>query len=104
MDQDLIKRRAYIVFELTKEILMEGVENDSYAEAYRFSYLILRGPRKFLETFKNGELLLNFDLISAGYFMLRFDLAGERGLNSEEGKIILNHNEEVQRLLSPVRR
>ncbi|MDD4976751.1 MAG: hypothetical protein PHY93_20515 [Bacteriovorax sp.] len=97
---EITRRRASTVFELTKERLLDGDENESISEAYRFSYLVLRGPRIFLGIFGDGDLYLDFDKINNGYFMLRFDLYGKKGLSEEEEQIIDIHNEETRRLSS----
>lgn len=97
---EITKRRAYGVFELTKERLLEGDEDESCSEAYRFSYLVLRGPKKFLNAFGAGNLFLDLDAISSTYFMLRFDLVGPKGLTAEEEHVIYIHNEEVGKFLS----
>jgi hypothetical protein len=97
---EITRRRAYTVFELTKEQLLDGDENESISEAYRFSFLVTRGARKFLDTFGVQDLFLDFEKVSDGYFMLRFDLVGAKGLSDEEEHIIYIHNKEVQELLS----
>jgi hypothetical protein len=93
--EDITKRRAYIVFETLKEELMEGGGTDLQAEAFRFSFLILRGSSVFLSTFGIGNLFLHYDSISEIYFLLRFDLPGAIGLSDEEEQLILVHNKAV---------
>ena len=93
--KEITKRRAYIIFEILKEELMEGGGTDLQAEAFRFSFLILRGSSVFLSTFGIGNLFLNYDSISEIYFLLRFDLPGGMGLSDEEEQLILIHNKAV---------
>ncbi len=97
---EITKRRAYTVFELTKERLLDGDEDESISETYKFSYLLLRGPRVFLDTFGAGDLYLQFDKINDGYYQLRFDLFGPKGLTAEEENVIYQHNDEVRDLLN----
>ena len=93
--EELTRRRAYIVFEALKDELMEGGGTDLQAEAFRFSFLILRGTRAFLHSFGLGSLYLDYDKISEIYFVLRFDLPGPKGLSDEEERLIYIHNREV---------
>lgn len=93
--KEITRRRAYLVFETLKEELMEGGGTDLQAEAFRFSFLILRGSSVFLRTFGIGNLFLHYDSISEIYFLLRFDLPGEIGLSDEEEQLILVHNQAV---------
>ena len=97
---EITKRRAFTVFELTKERLLDGDEDDSISESYRLSFLILRGAGKFLEIFgENDSLYLDYDKISDGYFKLRFNLIGSKGLTENEEQIISIHNQETSELL-----
>ncbi len=95
---EITKRRAYVIFELLKEELMEGNGTEIQAEAFRFSFLILRGSYAFLNTFGLGNLFLDYDKISEIYFAFRCDLPGVRGLSDEEEQLISIHNGEVAEL------
>lgn len=95
LDEELAKRRAYVVFETLKDELIEGGGTDTQVEAFRFSFLILRGGRAFLQSFGLGCLYLDYDKISEVYFVLRFALPGPKGLSEEEERLIYIHNKEV---------
>ncbi len=97
---EVMKIRAFAVFEITKELLLDGDEDEEISEVYRFSFLILRGAGKFLEVFgESDNLYLDYDKISDGYFKLRFDLVGPKGLTEKEEQIIYIHNQETSELL-----
>lgn len=97
MDKTLFERSKKI-FELTSELLMEDEGDDVQGEAYRFSYLILRGPKSFKKTFQDGTLYLDQNKISDSYWSWRFDIPGTKGLMREEEDIILHHNKQVDAL------
>lgn len=96
--EEITKRRAYIVFEALKDELMEGGGTELQAEAFRFSFLVLKGAKAFLESFGVGSLYLDYDKISEIYYILRFDLPGAKGLSDEEEKILYVHNRAVMEL------
>ena len=97
---DITKRRAFAVFELSKERLLDGDEDESISEAYRFAFLTLRGAGKFLEIFgASDNLYLDYDKVSDGYFKLHNDLVGPKGLTDQEEQVILIHNQEASELL-----
>lgn len=100
MADEMTKRRAFIVFEALKDELIDGGGSELQAEAFRFSFLVLRGGRAFLRSFGLGNLYLDYDKISEIYFALRFDLPGAKGLSDEEERILIIHNREVMDLES----
>lgn len=69
-------------------------------QAYRFCYLLLRGPRQFFDAFHHGELHFNLEAIEEVYWEFRSEIEGG-GLLHEEKTIILDHNLAVDALLAP---
>jgi hypothetical protein len=94
----LIIQRAKLVSDLTTKLLMEDEGDDVQGEAYRFSFLVLRGPKSFRQAFQIGKLYLDREKIYDGYWAWRFDIPGVRGLSQDEAIIIEHHNEMVQAL------
>ena len=94
----LIMHRAKLVNELSSKLLMEDEEVDVQGEAYRFTYLILRGPKSFRQAFQEGKLYLDREKIYDGYWGWRFDIPGVSGLSAEEASIIDHHNGMVRNL------
>jgi|GEM_PF-5762234 len=69
--------------------------NFEKGQAYRFTYLTLKGPRAFLQTFQYGELKLDRDSIQSVYWELRGEITGPGQLLPEEEEMIARHNAEV---------
>ncbi|MGK5083740.1 hypothetical protein WDW37_10590 [Bdellovibrionota bacterium FG-1] len=93
--RDLIRRRAETLFPILRDELLEVPESPELGEAYRFVYLLLRGPRAFLSAFQNGELTLDLESIEEVYWSYRSHLPGMTGLMNEERLIIRDHNTEA---------
>jgi hypothetical protein len=98
MNQSTIQR-AKLVSELSSKLLMEDEGDDIQGEAYRFAYLILRGPKSFRQAFQDGKLYLDKEKVYDGYWGWRFDIPGVRGLAADEVIIIDYHNEMVSALV-----
>jgi len=94
----LIIQRAKLISELTCKLLMEDEGDDIQGEAYRFSFLVLRGPKSFRQAFQAGKLYLDKEKIHDAYWAWRFDVPGTRGLSQEEASIIDYHNQMVRQL------
>jgi hypothetical protein len=91
-------QRAKMVFELSSKLLMDDEGDDIQGEAYRFAFLVLRGPKSFKQAFSGGRLSLDKDKVYDGFWGWRFDIPGTRGLSSEEASMIDFHNQRVQEL------
>ena len=94
----LIIQRAKLISELTCKFLMEDEGDDIQGEAYRFTFLVLRGPKSFRQAFQSGKLYLDREKIYDGYWGWRFDIPGTRGLSQEEASMIDYHNQMVREL------
>ena len=95
-----MKERMQILFDLTKDYLLEVDASDyDIGEAYKFSYVVLRGPRNFLNAFREGELSLDPEAIRNTLARFRRDLPDQYpDFYHEEEKFIDKHNYEVQKL------
>ena len=91
--------RAKRIYQLSSEILVEK-EDAIQAEAYKFCYLLLRGPKQFKYAFDAGDLRLDKSKINDGYWEWRFDIPGPKGLTDEESRLIEFHNQQVEMLNS----
>lgn len=94
----LVLQRAKKVYELSGQLLIEDESDDIQGEAYRYAFLLLRGPKSFRHAFEEGVLYLEMDKIRDAFWGWRFDLPGVRGLTQEEMDLIDFHNEQVSRL------
>lgn len=94
----IVIQRAKKVFGLSSQLLMEDEADEIQGEAYRFSYLLLKGPKNFKSTFEEGVLYLDKEMIRQAFWSWRFDLPGTRGLSQDEMDLIDFHNEQVSRL------
>lgn len=94
----LISQRAKRIYELSSQLLLEDETDDVQGEAYRFSYLVLRGPKSFKKAFEHGRLDLEAEKIRDAFWAWRFDLQGPKGLTQEEMDLIDFHNEQVEGL------
>ena len=90
-----IAQRAKRVSELCSQLLIEDEGDEVQVEAYRFTYLVLRGPKSFRHTFQAGSLYLDRGKIQDACWAWRFDIPGARGLTQEEVRMIDYHNEMV---------
>lgn len=98
MMNQLTVQRAKMVSDLSRKLLMEDEADEIQGEVYRFSYLVLRGPKNFRQAFREGMLYLDREKVYDGYWGWRFDIPGERGLTQDEVSIIDYHNEMVRAL------
>lgn len=94
----LIKQRALKIYELSRQLLMEDESDDVQGEAYRYSYLVLSGPKSFKHSFEDGRLYLEAEKIRDAFWGWRFDLPGPRGLTEDELALVEFHNEQVKQL------
>jgi hypothetical protein len=92
------KIRAQQIFTLVTELLINGEEDDSIFEAYKYSFLILNRPGAFLARFGRSDAYINVTLVQDGFFKLRRRISGEVGLSEIEFAVLDQHNNEVCRL------
>lgn len=98
--KQLIASRAKRLFPFVHNYLRYEDEADpSFGAAFKFAWLLLKGPRDYLRTFGSGELMIDADLVDDLYFQYRHELPGRPGLMNEEKIIVRDHNFEVKKYL-----
>jgi hypothetical protein len=76
----------------------------SFGQAYRFVYLLLRGPKAYLEAFREGgDLKIDLEEIREVWWAYRSDLPGSPGLTNDEAIIVCDHNVAVDEHLAALR-
>ncbi len=96
--KDLIERRAHALARICERILNFEDETDEVAGAgFRWAYLILRRPRKYLEAFQAGDLRIDPSLLTDAIWHFQEQLPGPNGLLPEEREILKQHNDESAR-------
>lgn len=96
MNKEQIQRRAQQIGKIAQNILLYEDETDeSAANAFKFSYLLLRRPKKFLENFRDGDLRIDPQLLRDFIWQFQDDIDSPNGLLQEEHEILRHHNEEA---------
>lgn len=96
--KEKIKRRGLEMLHITQRILLEDESSFEIGEAYKFAFLLLRRPRKYLETFEVGELEIDVKAVAEVYWHYGGELSYSPGILYEERLIIAQHNEAVAKL------
>ncbi len=93
--KSLIERRALQLAKICEHILLNDNEADDFAGAgFRWGYLILRRPHKYLSNFKDGDLRIDPNTLNEAFWYFDEHIEGPNGLMPEEQLILVNHNEE----------
>ena len=95
--RDLIRRRAEFLFPMLRDYLMQDGADFVSGEGFKYAFLVLRGPKAYLNTFESGELKINPDAIDEILWTLRSsDFPGVLCLCDEEKELITQHNIEAE--------
>ena len=95
-EMELIQSRARRLAPYLADFLQNEDSADfDRGQTYKFTYLILKGPRKYFEQFQYGEMQLDRESIQSIYWMLREEIPGPGQLLEAEERILANHNSEV---------
>lgn len=101
MNQIIIDR-AERLFILARDYLIGEDSSDPHiGEAYRYGILVTQGPRIFLNTFREGRLALDIEMINEGLWIFRGSIPGEPGLSVAEMELVHTHNGEVNKRSAP---
>jgi hypothetical protein len=88
----LIERRALQLAKKCEPVLLNEDDTDEIAGAgFRWSYLILRKPKRYLENFRYGNLMIDPTLLNDAFW--QYQVEGPTGLLFEEKEILREHNE-----------
>ncbi len=98
-NKDLVHARAQRLFPYLNEQLHYDPVDERLGNAFRFCFLVLQSPRKYLDAFKHGELTIDMELVDDLYWEFRAELPEPGGLMLQEKQIITTHNDEVKKYL-----
>ena len=93
--KDLIEKRAKAIGRACEHILNYQNECDEIAGVgFRYAYLILRKPKKYLEAFKEGDLRIDPTQLSECLWLNQEIIPGTCALLPAELEILRLHNDE----------
>lgn len=93
--KDLIEKRARAIGRACEHILNYQNESDEIAGVgFRWAYLILRKPKKYLEAFRAGDLRIDPNQLNECYWLHQECVPGACTLLPEELEILRLHNNE----------
>jgi hypothetical protein len=91
----LIERRALQLAKLCEYTLLNKDETDELAGVgFRWGYLILRKPKRYLENFRHGTLMIDPALLQDAFWFYQDQIEGCSGLLPVEREILQDHNGE----------
>lgn len=102
----VVRQRARVLGILAVRSLHEDPDDEASGELLRFTFLVTRGPRAFLERFgPSNSLTIDLNLVADGLWQFRNDLpAGPEEIMTEEIDIIEDHNLAAEEFISVQRR
>jgi hypothetical protein len=104
MNQDLkeiIRTRAFALLPAIRDELNRSYEiRSELGEAFKWCYLVLYGPKRFLEKFREAKLLIELNDIRNVYTDYNEYIGGKYGLMDEEIEMIKIHNHESMLFLN----
>lgn len=101
-EQKAIHHRADIIGRLAADLLLSEERDDrETTSAFRYSYLILRGPQVFLKQFENSDLTLAADEIDRFIRRHGEKVPGQPSLLRIEARTIEDHNNAFRDFLRP---
>lgn len=101
-EKKAIHHRAEIIGRLAADLMLsEECNNSETTSAFRYSYLILRGPQVFLKQFENSNRTLATDEIDRFIRKQGKKIPGQSSLLRIEARTIEDHNNAVRDFLRP---
>lgn len=91
----LIERRALQLAKACEQALLQEDADDIAAAGFRWGYLILRKPKRYLEEFRHGTLLIDPDALRDAFWFNQEVVEGPAGLMPEEELILKEFNDEA---------
>ena len=99
--KDLVEKRAKAIGRACEHILNYQNESDELAGVgFRWAYLVLRKPKKFLEAFRNGDLRIDPSQLEECFWLNQECLSGTCALLPAELEILKLHNDESAKWMS----
>lgn len=100
-EKKTIHHRANIIGRLAADLMLsEECDDRETTSAFRYSYLILRGPQVFLKQFEISDLTLAADEIDR-FIRRQGKIPGQSSLLRIEARTIEDHNNAVRDFLRP---
>lgn len=94
--KSLIERRAFQLAKICEHVLLNEDSTDELAAAgFRWGYLILRKPKRYLEEFKQGSLLIDPQALQRAFWRYQEHIEGHEGMTAEEDLILEEFNDEA---------
>ena len=101
-EQKTIHHRADTIGRLAADLMLREERDDcETTSAFRYSYLILRGPQVFLRQFENSDLTLAADEIDRFIRKQGKKIPGQPSLLRIEARTIEDHNNAVKNFVRP---
>jgi hypothetical protein len=92
--KNLIEKRALQLAKICEHVLLNEDDTCELAgTGFRSAYLILRKPKKYLENFRYGALMIDPYLLQESFWLHQEHIEGPSGLMPEEKMILQEHNE-----------
>lgn len=92
----LIERRALQLAKICEHILLHDDSADEIAAAgFRWGYLITRKPKRYLEEFRHGNLLIDPHALKNAFWHHQEYVEGASRLMTEEEQILSEFNNEA---------
>lgn len=99
----LVKERVNSLFPVIRDHLNNHYELDqSLGSTFKYLYLCMYGPKRYLNEFSNGDLSINAFDVRDVFFDFAEHIPGDYGLQSYEESIIQKHNYEVKEYLNRI--
>lgn len=93
--RETIENRARAIGRACEHILNYQNESDEIAGVgFRWAYLILRKPKRYLDTFRTGDLRIDESMLLEVFWLHQETIPGACTLLPEELEILKLHNEE----------
>ena len=71
--KDLIKERAKTLFPMLRDQLFDREGSAEFGEAFKFVFLLIRFPQAYFESFKEGVLQIDADLVNEVYWQYQHE-------------------------------
>lgn len=92
----LIERRALQLAKVCEHVMLdEDLTDEITAAGFRWGYLILRKPKRYLEEFRHGTLLIDQYALKNAFWNFHENTEGPEGMMPEEEMILEEFNEEA---------
>lgn len=96
MNRESIQRRAQQIGKISQnQLLYENEENECTTNAFKWAYLILYRPKRYLQNFKEGDLRIDPQLLEEFIWQFQDEIDPPNGLTLEERALLDEHNREA---------